>query len=102
MYTNQMTLHVHYVSYFRPPSGHKIKYLCWIGSSGLAAVPGFLVVVFIAVVSFNAFKKEKNDRRYVCLHMYTNQWELENVKNTCLHNLIYRNVCNVIREKSRN
>lgn len=69
---------------------------------GLAAVAGFLVVVFIAVVSFNAFKKEKNDRRYVCLHMYANQWELENVKNTCLHNLIYRNVCNVIREKSRN
>ncbi|XP_071031791.1 ectonucleotide pyrophosphatase/phosphodiesterase family member 7-like [Oncorhynchus clarkii lewisi] len=29
---------------------------------GLAAVAGFLVVVFIAVVSFNAFKKEKNDR----------------------------------------
>ncbi|XP_071256681.1 ectonucleotide pyrophosphatase/phosphodiesterase family member 7-like [Salvelinus alpinus] len=29
---------------------------------GLAAVAGFLVVVFIAVVSFNALKKENNDR----------------------------------------
>uniref|UniRef100_A0AAZ3SGJ0 Uncharacterized protein n=1 Tax=Oncorhynchus tshawytscha TaxID=74940 RepID=A0AAZ3SGJ0_ONCTS len=61
---------------------------------------------FISViVLFNVFKKEKNDRRYACLNMYTNQWELENVKNICLHNLIYRNVYNVpkhvISEKSR-
>uniref|UniRef100_A0A8C7CN35 Ectonucleotide pyrophosphatase/phosphodiesterase 7 n=1 Tax=Oncorhynchus kisutch TaxID=8019 RepID=A0A8C7CN35_ONCKI len=35
---------------------------------GLAAVAGFLVV-FIVVVWFNVFKKEKNDRRYEGMHV---------------------------------